>query len=115
MSIATIHAIAKYGEETSIYGDRIIGTVQGIELYVRKSMTVAEKAMELEYEIRELIERFGKYMEVLIGKNLYRTYTMSIESLRCREGYGYQNARGGYRESCCRGYNKSCNLHTTRC
>lgn len=35
-------------------------------------MVVAEKAMELEYKIRESIERFGKYVEVLIEKNLYR-------------------------------------------
>jgi malate dehydrogenase (oxaloacetate-decarboxylating) len=82
MFYAAAVAIAKYTEETGIHEERIIGTMEETELYVREAMAVAEKAMELglarrrlsrselEYEIRELIERPKKQMRALLGSGL---------------------------------------------
>jgi malate dehydrogenase (oxaloacetate-decarboxylating) len=82
MFYATAEAIAKYTEETGIHEDRIIGTMEEAELYVREAMAVAEKAMELGYarrklsrseleaEIRELIERPRKQMKALMDAGL---------------------------------------------
>jgi malate dehydrogenase (oxaloacetate-decarboxylating) len=82
MFYAAATAIAKYTEETGIHEERIIGTMEETELYVREAMAVAEKAMELglarrrlsrselEYEIRELIERPKKQMRALLGSGL---------------------------------------------
>jgi malate dehydrogenase (oxaloacetate-decarboxylating) len=82
MFYAAAEAIAKYTEETGIHEDRIIGTMEEAELYVREAMAVAEKAMELGYarrklsrseleaEIRELIERPRKQMKALMDAGL---------------------------------------------
>jgi malate dehydrogenase (oxaloacetate-decarboxylating) len=82
MFYAAAVAIAKYTEETGMHEERIIGTMEETELYVREAMAVAEKAMELglarrrlsrselEYEIRELIERPKKQMRALLGSGL---------------------------------------------
>ena len=82
MFYAAAEAIAKYTEETGIHEDRIIGTMEEAELYVREAMAVAEKAMELGYarrklsrseletEVRELIERPRKQMKALMNAGL---------------------------------------------
>ncbi len=82
MFYAAAIAIAKYSEETGIHEERIIGTMEEVELYVREAIAVAEKAMELGYarrklsrgeleaEVRELIERPRKQMKVLLGQGL---------------------------------------------
>jgi len=82
MFYAAAEAIAKYTEETGMHEDRIIGTMNETELYVREAIAVAEKAVELGYarrklsrselesEIRELIERPRRQMRVLIESGL---------------------------------------------
>ena len=85
MFIAAAYAIAKYSEETGIHEERIIGSMAEIELYVRESIAVAEKAMELGYarrkmsrnelerEVRVFIERPRKYMELALKVGLIAT------------------------------------------
>ncbi|MFZ8783455.1 MAG: NAD(P)-dependent malic enzyme [Desulfurococcaceae archaeon] len=84
MFYAAAVAIAKYTEETGIREDRIIGTMNEPELFVREAIAVAEKAMELEYarrklsrseleaEIRELVERPRKQMKALLESGLIK-------------------------------------------
>ncbi|NHV96565.1 MAG: NADP-dependent malic enzyme [Thaumarchaeota archaeon] len=82
MFVAAAHAIAKYSEETGVHEERIIGSMTETELYVKEAMAVAEKAMELGYarrkmsrdelerEVRALIERPSKYMDVALKAGL---------------------------------------------
>jgi malate dehydrogenase (oxaloacetate-decarboxylating) len=82
MFYAAAVAIAKYTEETGIHEERIIGTMNEPELYVREAIAVAEKAMELGYarrklsrseleaEIRELIERPRRQLKALMDAGL---------------------------------------------
>jgi malate dehydrogenase (oxaloacetate-decarboxylating) len=84
MFYAAAVAIAKYTEETGIHEDRIIGTMNEPELFVREAIAVAEKAIELGYarrklsrseleaEIRELIERPRKQMKALLESGLIK-------------------------------------------
>lgn len=84
MFMAAAYAIAKYTEETGIHEERIIGTMEETELYVREAVAVAEKAMELglarrklsrselEYEIREMIERPRRYLKLALSGGLIR-------------------------------------------
>lgn len=84
MFIAAAKAIAEYTEETGIHEERIIGTMDETELYVKEAMAVAEKAMELglarrklsrselEAEIRELIERPRRYMKIALETGLIK-------------------------------------------
>jgi malate dehydrogenase (oxaloacetate-decarboxylating) len=84
MFYAAAEAIAKYTEETGIHEDRIIGTMNEPELYVREAIAVAEKAMELGYarrklsrseleaEIRELIDRPRRQMKALLEGGLIK-------------------------------------------
>jgi malate dehydrogenase (oxaloacetate-decarboxylating) len=84
MFYAAAVAIAKYTEETGMHEDRIIGTMNELELFVREAIAVAEKAMELGYarrklsrseleaEIRELIERPRKQMKALLESGLIK-------------------------------------------
>jgi malate dehydrogenase (oxaloacetate-decarboxylating) len=84
MFYAAAMAIAKYTEETGIHEERIIGSMNETELYVREAVAVAEKAIELglarrklsrselEAEIRELIERPKKIMKVMLDNKLIK-------------------------------------------
>jgi len=84
MFVAAAYAIARYTEETGLHEDRIIGSMTERELYVREAIAVAEKAMELglarrklsrgelEAEIREMIERPKRYMEVALNAGLIK-------------------------------------------
>ena len=84
MFYAAAVAIARYTEETGMHEERIIGTMEETELYVREAVAVAEKAMELglarrrlsrselEYEIRELIERPKRIVKALMDSGLVR-------------------------------------------
>jgi malate dehydrogenase (oxaloacetate-decarboxylating) len=86
MFLAAAHAIAKYSEETGIHEERIIGSMTERELYVKEAIAVAEKAMELgyarrklsrdelEHEVRSLIERSSKYMDVALKAGLIATH-----------------------------------------
>jgi malate dehydrogenase (oxaloacetate-decarboxylating) len=84
MFIAAALAIAKYTEETGLHEERIIGSMTEAELYVREAVAVAEKAVELGYarrrmsrgeierEVRELIERPKRYMELALESGLIK-------------------------------------------
>ncbi len=84
MFMAAAYAIAKYTEETGIHEERIIGTMEEVELYVREALAVAEKAVELglarrklsrnelEYEIREMIERPRRYLRLALSGGLVK-------------------------------------------
>jgi len=86
MFLAAAYAIAKYAEETGIHEERIVPKMEETEMYVREAMAVAEKAMELgyarrklsrsdlEFEIREMIERPKKEMELFVKAGLIRLY-----------------------------------------
>ena len=86
MFIAAAYAIAEYTEETGIHEERIIATMDETELYVKEAMAVAEKAMELglarrklskselEAEVRELIERPKKWVELGRESGLIKDY-----------------------------------------
>ena len=86
MFIAAAYAIAKYSEDTGIHEERIIGNMTETELYVREAMAVAEKAMELgyarrkmsrdelEHEVRALIERPSKYMDIALKAGLIQEH-----------------------------------------
>lgn len=78
MFLEAAYAIARHAEETGISEERIIGNMSEVELYVREALAVAEKAIvqglarrrpsrsELEQEIRELIERPRRYMDMAL-------------------------------------------------
>jgi len=82
MFIAAAYAIARYAEERGLREDYIVPTMEEREVYVREAIAVAEKAIEegiarrklsrseLEQEIRELIERPKKYMELALKTGL---------------------------------------------
>lgn len=82
--LAAATAIAKYTEETGMHEERIIGTMEETELYVREAIAVAERAMELglarrklsrselEKEIRELVERPKKMTKALLDSGLIK-------------------------------------------
>ncbi|MEM4489680.1 MAG: NADP-dependent malic enzyme [Desulfurococcaceae archaeon] len=86
MFLEAAYAIAKYTEETGISEERIIGSMNETELYVKEALAVAEKAIEqglarrklsrseLEQEIRELIERPRRYMEIAMRNGFIRKY-----------------------------------------
>ena len=82
MFIAAAYAIARYAEKKGIHEEYIIPTMEEAEMFVEEAVAVAEKAMEegvarrklsrseLEEEIRELIYRPRKYMEVALKNKL---------------------------------------------
>jgi malate dehydrogenase (oxaloacetate-decarboxylating) len=86
MFLAAAYAIARYAEETGIHEERIVPRMDETEMYIREAIAVAEKAIELGYarrklsrselesEIREMIERPKKEMEVLIKAGLIQLY-----------------------------------------
>lgn len=84
MFIAAANAIAKYTEETGLSEDRIIASMNEVELFIREAIAVAKKAIELglarrimndseiEYEIRETIYRVRRYMDIAIRNGLIK-------------------------------------------
>lgn len=86
MFLAAAYAIAKYAEETGIHEERIVPRMEEAEMYVKEAMAVAEKAIELGYarrklsrselelEIREMIERPKKEMELFVKAGLIQLY-----------------------------------------
>jgi len=86
MFIAAAHALAKYAEERGIHEEYIIPRMDEEEAYIREAIAVAEKAVELglarrklsrselEYEIRELIERPKKYMKIALEKEYIKMH-----------------------------------------
>jgi malate dehydrogenase (oxaloacetate-decarboxylating) len=86
MFLAAAYAIAKYAEETGIHEERIVPTMEETEMYVQEAIAVAEKAIELGYarrkpsrsdleaEIREMIERPKKQMELFIKHGIITLY-----------------------------------------
>ncbi|MEM3406200.1 MAG: NADP-dependent malic enzyme [Nitrososphaerota archaeon] len=87
MFLAAAYAIAKYTEKTGINENRIIPTMEELEMYVEEAIAVAEKAIEegiarkklsrteLEVNIRELIYRPKKYMDIAINNQLIPPYS----------------------------------------
>lgn len=84
MFLAAAYALAKHAEEKGIHEEYIIPTMEDVEAYIREAVAVAEKAMEegvarrktskkeLEAEIRELIYRPRKYMEIALRNSLIK-------------------------------------------
>ena len=82
MFIAAAEALVKYAEQKGIHEEYIIPKMSEAEAYVMEAIAVAEKAIEegvarrkmsrseLEQEIRELIMRPRKYMEVALKEGL---------------------------------------------
>lgn len=82
MFIAAAEAIAKYTEETGLSNDRVVPSINEIEVFIREAIAVAEKAIELGYarrriskselekEIRELIERPKIYLRTAMNAGL---------------------------------------------
>ncbi len=82
MFVAAAYALAGYAEERGIHEEYVIPRMDEEEAYVREAIAVAEKAVELglarrivsrgelEREIRELIERPKKYMELALERGL---------------------------------------------
>ncbi|AFH42534.1 NAD(P)-dependent malic enzyme [Fervidicoccus fontis] len=82
MFLAAAYAIADYTEKTGLSKDRIIASMDEMELYVQEALAVALKAIdlglarrkisknELEREIREMIERPKKYMNIAIKNGI---------------------------------------------
>lgn len=82
MFLAAAYAIAKYAEETGIHEERIVPRMEETEMYVREAIAVAEKAIELGYarrkpsrseleaEIRDMIERPKKQIDLFIKHGL---------------------------------------------
>ncbi|RLE38711.1 malate dehydrogenase [Candidatus Woesearchaeota archaeon] len=82
MFIAAAEALVKYAEQKGIHEEYIIPAMEEAEAYVMEAIAVAEKAMEegvarrkisrseLEQEVRELIMRPRKYMEVALREGL---------------------------------------------
>ncbi len=86
MFLAAAHAIARYAEKKGLQEDYIVPTMEETEMFVEEAIAVAEKAMEegvarrklsrseLEEEIRELIYRPRKYMEIALENKLIEIY-----------------------------------------
>ncbi len=86
MFLAAAYAIAGYAEKKGLSEDYIVPTMDEPEVYVEEAVAVAEKAMEegvarrklsrseLEAEIRELIYRPRKYMEIALKNKLIEIY-----------------------------------------
>ncbi len=84
MCITAAQALAKYAEEKGIHEEYIIPTMEETEAYIQEAIAVAEKAIEegvarrkpsrseLEAEIRELIERPKRYMELAVKSELIK-------------------------------------------
>lgn len=84
MFLAAAYAIARFAERKGIHEKYIIPTMEESEMYVEEAIAVAEKAMEqgvarrklsrseLEADIRELIERPKKFMDVAIKSGLIK-------------------------------------------
>lgn len=84
MFLAAAYALARFAEKKGIHEEYIIPTMEEAEAYVEEAMAVAEKAMEegvarrklsrseLEAEIRELIYRPRKYMEIALKHGLIK-------------------------------------------
>ncbi len=87
MFLAAAYAIAKYAEKTDINENRIIPTMKELEVYIEEAIAVAEKAIEegvarrklsrseLETEIRELIYRPRRYMDMAIKNQFIPLYS----------------------------------------
>jgi malate dehydrogenase (oxaloacetate-decarboxylating) len=85
MCLTAAYAIAEFTEKEGISEDRILPTMDEVELYVYEAVRVAEKAMEegvarrslsrsaLEEEIRELVLRPKKYLELAMSSSLIKT------------------------------------------
>ena len=86
MFLAAAYAIAAYAEKKGIHEEYIVPTMDDPEVFVEEAIAVAEKAMEegvarrklsrseLEAEIRELIYRPKKYMDVALKNYLIKIY-----------------------------------------
>ncbi len=86
MFLAAAYAIAAYAEKKGIHEEYIVPTMDDPETFVEEAIAVAEKAMEegvarrklsrseLEAEIRELIYRPKKYMDVALKNDLIKIY-----------------------------------------
>ncbi|PUA32537.1 MAG: malate dehydrogenase [Zestosphaera tikiterensis] len=86
MFLAAAHALAKHAESKGIHEEYIIPSMDDLEAYVVEAIAVAEKAMELglarrtlsrselEAEVRELISRPRKYMEVALKEGLIKPF-----------------------------------------
>jgi len=84
MFLAAAYAIAGYAEKKGIHEEYIVPTMDETEMFVEEAIAVAEKAMEegvarrklsrseLEAEIRELIYRPKKYMDIALKNDLIR-------------------------------------------
>jgi len=84
MFLAAAYAIAGYAEKKGIHEEYIVPTMDDPEMFIEEAIAVAEKAMEegvarrklsrseLEAEIRELIYRPKKYMDIALKNNLIR-------------------------------------------
>ncbi len=80
MCITAAYALARYAEKKGIHEEYIIPTMNEVEAYIEEAIAVAEKAIEqgvarrkvskqiLAEEIRELIIRPKKYMQLAINK-----------------------------------------------
>lgn len=87
MFLAAAYAIAGFAEKKGIHEDYIVPTMEEAEVFVEEAIAVAEKAMEegvarrklsrseLEEEIRELIYRPKKYMEIALKNNLIEIHS----------------------------------------
>ena len=85
MCLTAAYAIAEFAEMRGISEDRILPTMDEVELYIYEAVRVAEKAMEegvarrslsrseLEEEIRELVLRPKKYLELAMSGSLIKT------------------------------------------
>ncbi len=79
MFLAAAYAIARYAEKKGLSEEYIVPTMEETEMYVEEAIAVAEKAIEigvarrkisrseLEQEIRELVMRPKKYMEIALN------------------------------------------------
>ncbi|MCS7108458.1 MAG: NADP-dependent malic enzyme [Sulfolobales archaeon] len=84
MCLAAAYAIAEFAEKEGISNDRILPTMDEVELYIYEAIKVAEKAVEegvvrrkvsrseLETDIRELILRPKKYLKIAEENSLIK-------------------------------------------
>ena len=84
MCIAAAYALARYAEKKGIHEDYIIPTMDETEAYIEEAIAVAEKAIEqgvarrkptrqeLEEEIREMIMRPKRYLEIALREGLVK-------------------------------------------
>lgn len=84
MCLAAAYAIAEFAEKEGISNDRILPTMDEVELYIYEAIKVAEKAVEegvvrrkvsrseLEMDIRELILRPKKYLKIAEENSLIK-------------------------------------------